>query len=327
MLFATIFVANKHKLKMKKTALFSLITAVILSACVSQEQKDKTISLSGAFALYPMVIKWSEEYKKEHEEVRFNISAGGAGKGMTDALSGTVDLGMFSREIAEEEKAKGVWWVGLCIDAVLPTISADNPNLDIIKKRGLTKAEFKAIFIDGSISRWEQILTDGKPSKLEVYTRSDACGAAATWGKYMGGSQEDLKGIGIHADPGLADAVAKDPSAIGYNNTAYIYDIKSGKKNAGIEVVPIDINENGKIDPEEEIYDSFEAILNAIASGIYPSPPARELYFVSKGKPEKQTVLDFLEWVLTEGQAFVKEAGYVPISDEKIEVYLEKIQK
>lgn len=326
MLLAIIFVANKLKLQMKKTTLFSLITAIILSACVSQEQKDKTISLSGAFALYPMVIKWSEEYKKEHEEVRFNISAGGAGKGMTDALSGTVDLGMFSREIAEEEKAKGVWWIGLCIDAVLPTMSADNPNLELIKKRGLTKDEFKAIFIHGSITHWEQILTEGKPSKLEVYTRSDACGAAETWGKYMGGSQEDLKGIGIHADPGLAEAVAKDPSAIGYNNTAYIYDIKSGKKNAGIEVVPIDINGNGKIDPEEDFYDSFEDILNAIASGIYPSPPARELYFVSKGKPEKQAVLDFLNWVLTDGQAFVKEAGYVPISDDKIEAYLEKIQ-
>ena len=81
--------------------------------------------------------------------MRFNISGGGAGKGMADALAGTADLGMFSREISQEEKDKGVWWVGLTIDAVIPTISAENPYIDIIKSRGLTRDEFKGIFIDG----------------------------------------------------------------------------------------------------------------------------------------------------------------------------------
>lgn len=55
---------------------------------------------------------------------------------MADALAGTVDLRMFSREIAKEEKDKGVWWVGLCINAVLPTISADNPYLETLKNHG-----------------------------------------------------------------------------------------------------------------------------------------------------------------------------------------------
>jgi ABC-type phosphate transport system permease subunit len=70
---------------------------------------------------------------------------------MADALAVTVDLGMFSREISDEKKAKGVWWVGLTIDAVLPTISAENPFIEIIKKRGLTKAEFAAIFAGGIV--------------------------------------------------------------------------------------------------------------------------------------------------------------------------------
>ena len=309
---------------MKNSFLILLSISLLFSACVSKEQKEKTISLSGAFALYPMVIKWSEEYKKVNPDIRFNISAGGAGKGMTDALSGTVDMGMFSREIAPEELNKGVWWVGLCIDAVIPTISAENPFLDTLQKRGLTKEEFKAIYIDGTINDWNQIIKTGNSMKLQVYTRSDACGAAETWAKYLGGKQENLKGIGINADPGLAEAIIKDKTGIGYNNTAYVYDIKTGKKNTGIEVIPIDVNGNGQIDADENFYDSFESVLNAIASGKYPSPPARELYLVSKGKPQKKATLDFLNWALTEGQKFIKEAGYVPISKEKIDAYLEK---
>jgi len=307
------------------TLLFSIIAAILFSSCVSKKQKEETISLSGAFALYPLAIKWSEEYKKEHPNIRFNISGGGAGKGMADALSGAVDLGMFSRGIAQEERDKGVWWVGLTIDAVIPTISDQNPYLSVLKKRGLTKEEFSAIFIDGSIKDWGELLNESTKTDIKVYTRSDACGAAETWAKYLGGNQENLKGIGIYGDPGLAEAVVKDPSGIAFNNTIFAYDIKTGKKRPGIDVIPIDINGNGKIDPEEDFYETFEGVLKAIADGVYPSPPARELYFVSKGKPEKQATLDFIKWTLTNGQKFVKEAGYVPIDQNKINGYLEKL--
>ncbi len=61
------------------------------------------IQLSGAFALYPMVVRWSEEFRKIHPGVRIDISAGGAGKGITDALAKVVDLGMVSRDIYPQE--------------------------------------------------------------------------------------------------------------------------------------------------------------------------------------------------------------------------------
>lgn len=302
-----------------------LLGTLLLSSCVSREQKEQTISISGAFAIYPLVVQWSEEYKKTHPDVRFNISGGGAGKGMADALAGAVDLGMFSREIAQEEIDQGVWWVGLTIDAVVPTISDQNPFLDDLQKRGLTRDEFRSVFIKGTVNDWGKLVN--RPEKLEmsVYTRSDACGAAGTWAAYLNGKQENLLGIGIYGDPGLAEAVAKDKAAIGYNNTIFAYDIKTGKKRPGIEVIPIDINENGLIDPEEDFYNTFESILKAIALNHYPSPPARELYFVSKGKPTKQSTLDFIKWTLTDGQAFVKEAGYVPINQLQIKKYLEKL--
>ncbi len=234
---------------------------------------------------------------------------------------------MFSREIAQAEIDKGVWWVGLCKDAVIPTISKDNPYLDIIKKRGLTRNEFRAIFIEGSIKNWNEIIPSADNKAINIYTRSDACGAAGTWAKYLGGKQEDLKGVGIHGDPGLADAVAKEHFGIGFNNTIYIYDVETDKKRPGMEIIPLDLNENGQIDSNESFYDTFEQVLAAIANGDYPSPPARELYFVSKGKPIKKATLDYLKWTLTEGQKFVKQAGYVPITQDKIDKYLKKLEE
>lgn len=311
---------------MIKCLVFLLAIFILFSGC-SRRDKNRSISISGAFALYPLVIKWAEEYNKLHPDVKFDISGGGAGKGMADALSGVVDLGMFSREISQEEINNGAWWIGLAIDAVVPTVNSDNPYIDIIKERGMTAEKFRGIFIENRYSTWEEALGLSGNTKLIVYTRSDACGAAEIWGKFMGGSQEDIRGVGVFGDPALADAVIKDKYGVGFNNTIFAYNINTGLKREGIEIIPIDINSNGKIDPNENFYNTFAEILNAIAEGVFPYPPARELYFVSNGKPQKKVVKDFIKWCLTEGQQFVGAAGYVPLKQEAIDNYLIKLGK
>ena len=140
------------------------------------------ISISGAFALYPMTVRWAEEFQKLHPKLRIDISAGGAGKGMADALSEMVDLGMFSREVRDAEVEKGAWKIALTRDAVLPTINANNPFLKEIKAIGLSQKSFEFIFIKNEESFWESLLGNDKiTEKVNVYTRSDACGAAGMW--------------------------------------------------------------------------------------------------------------------------------------------------
>jgi phosphate transport system substrate-binding protein len=312
-------------MKTKNILILSIIV-LIFASCSSKARKEQTINISGAFAIYPLVVKWTEEYSKLNPDVRFNVSGGGAGKGLADALSGAVDLGMFSREITQIEKDKGTWWVGLTIDAVVPTINSQNPYLEQIKQKGLTKSEFEKVFVTEEITNWGVLLNLEQGEDIVLHTRSDACGAAETWAKYMGKKQEDLKGIGVFGDPGLAEVISKTPFGIGYNNTIFAYDTKTGRKRNGIELIPIDINENGKIDTDEYFYDTFDEILDAIAQGKYPSPPARELYFVSNGKPSKEPVINFMAWCLTEGQKYVKEAGYVPLDNNSINEYLEKLK-
>ena len=285
-----------------------------------------TITISGAFALYPMMQRWAEEFHKAHPGVEFDISAGGAGKGMTDALSGAVDIGMVSRDITTEEEAKGAYGIAVTKDAVFPTVNSTNPVLQDLMSKGIQQKTFIGIFITGEITTWGQVVgrTD-ITDEIHVYTRSDSCGASEVWAKYLGNKkQEDLLGIGVSGDPGLVGAVAKDPLGIGYNNLNYAFDITTGKPVTGIAVVPVDINENGKADAEEVLLTNTEAIA-AVSSGNYPSPPARLLNLATNGKPSGLTSA-FIEWILTDGQKYVGESGYILMTPEQLEESLNRIR-
>jgi phosphate transport system substrate-binding protein len=303
--------------------LFSLLT---VPKSYSQEKKSGQISISGAFALYPMVIRWADEYKKINPGIRFDISAGGAGKGISDALNGMVEIGMVSREIYPEELKKGAFPIAVTKDAVVAVINESNPSLNEILTKGLRKDAANNIWITGRSTTWSQAFGAKSVSPIHIYSRSDACGAAEMWAKFFGKKQEDLLGVGVFGDPGLAQAVKKDPFGIGYNNIGYAYDATTRKQIKGLRVVPIDLNNNGKIDSDEDFYTSMDDLIAAIASGKYPSPPARELYFVMKGSPKNNKVLtEFIRWVLSDGQKFVNEAGYISLPKERIEMEQKKL--
>ena len=317
---------------MQNKSILMLLTCIFLIQGIFQKPvnaQDKvkgTITLSGAWALYPMIVRWAEEFRKIYPDVRIDISAGGAGKGITDALSNMVDLGMVSREIYTEEVNKGAFAIAVTKDAVVPVVNASNPAIDAILAKGLKKEAGSNIWISGMYKTWAQAFGVKGTTPIHIYTRSDACGAAEVWAKYFGKKQEDLLGSGVYGDPGLALAVKKDPLGIGFNNIGYAYDSKTKRQLGGIRIVPLDINGDGKITPDEDFYGSIDDLINAIASGKYPSPPARDLYLVSKGKPQKELVTRFLKWILSDGQKFVNEAGYIALSKEKISQEQKRVQ-
>jgi phosphate transport system substrate-binding protein len=315
---------------MKKVIYLFMVTAILINSAAMpvlkiRDELKGNISLSGAWALYPMAVKWAEEFRKLYPDVQIDISAGGAGKGMTDVINGLVDIGMVSREIYPEELRKGAYPIATVKDAVVAVVNASNPAINDILAKGLKKEAIHSIWITGQAKSWAQALATVSKSPVHIYTRSDACGAAEVWAKYLGKKQEDLLGSGVYGDPGLALAVKKDPIGIGYNNIGYAYDHTTRKQLEGIRVVPLDLNNNGKIDAEESFYDSFDQIVDAIAQDKYPSPPARELYFVTKGKPQNPVVAKFIRWTLTDGQKYVREAGYINLSAEKLSAELNKL--
>ena len=284
------------------------------------------IQLSGAFALYPMVVKWAEEFRRIHPKVRIDISAGGAGKGITDALAKVVDLGMVSRDIYPQELEKGAFPIAVVKDAVVPTVNAANPLIAEILAKGLKQEAAKKMWVHNTARTWGDVLGTGSTIPVHIYTRSDACGAAETFAAWLGVKQEDLEGTAVFGDPGVTSVVQRDKIGIGFNNIAYAYDINTKKPYRHIAVMPLDLNGNGKIDPEEDFYSTSTELNAAIADGRYPTPPARNLFLVSNGVPEKPEVLAFLEFILTDGQEYAPEVGYIGLSTELLEKELLKFQ-
>jgi phosphate transport system substrate-binding protein len=193
-----------------------------------------------------------------------------------------------------------------------------------LERQGVPQKTFTGIYITGKITTWGQVVSQPEVTNpIHVFTRSDAAGAPATWAAYLGGKQEDLLGVGVYGDPGLLEAVIKDPLGIGFNNLNYIFDMETGQLLPGVLIIPLDVNGNGQADPEE-LYATKGQAVNAVATGTYPSPPARDLHLVTRGQPTG-LVKTFISWVLTDGQQYVGEAGYVALPQDKLNNALQKL--
>jgi phosphate transport system substrate-binding protein len=324
------------RMNITRTLLLLALASLLLAACGPGTKPDNeqsptdalkgTISISGAFALYPMMTVWAEEFTKLNPGVQFDVQGGGAGKGMTDTIAGAVDIGMISRAIKPEEESQGIFWVSVTKDAAFPIVSDKNPVLETLKKTGISQESFNKIFITGEFTTWGQLI--GDPSitdEIHVYTRSDSSGAAEMWAKFSGGKvQDDLKGIALNGEPALVEQVMKDPFGIGYANLNSVFDLSTGQPVPGVVTPFMDINTNGRADADEQLTDLAKAV-EAVASGKYPSPPARFENLATKGKPQG-AVLAFIQWIITDGQALTSQAGYVPLTAGQQQESLNKLK-
>jgi phosphate transport system substrate-binding protein len=310
-----------------------VLAVLLLTSCrgkgnnhiTADGQLEGHLTLSGAFALYPLAVAWADAFQAAHPRVRIDLSAGGAGKGITDALSGVVDIGMVSRELEAGEVAQGATAIAVAKDAVVATVNAANPNLPALLRHGLSRSTAEALWTTEGMT-WGQVAGNGSRTPVTVYSRSDACGAAGTWAQWFGKKQEDLGGTAVYGDPGVAQAVQKDVNGIGFNNIGYAYDMRTGRPTKGIIVLPLDVNGNGRLESSEKFYATRRQLAEAIAAGRYPTPPARNLYLVTKGRPHDVVVRAFLKFILTEGQRAVVPQGYIRLDSSAVRESLEKVE-
>jgi phosphate transport system substrate-binding protein len=203
-------------------------------------------------------------------------------------------------------------------------VSDKNPALADLLKKGVKKQTWIDIYISGIIATWDGVVGRKVNKPIHVYTRSDSCGAAASWAKYTGNKkQEDLRVVGVYGDPGLLEAAKRDIVGIGYSNFSYVF-TREGTVVKGAKLVPIDSNENGIADPDE-IYNDRETAIKAIRAGRYPA--TRKNYFFVKGKP-KGLVKKFVEFTLSdEGAKIVDEVGTsLPLTKAEREKVLKSLE-
>jgi len=311
-----------HK-KMKAVVvilIIGLIGIVSISGCTTKNETT-AIKVSGAYSLYPMMVVWAQKYHTLHPDINIDVTSGGAGKGMSDALAGSVNLGMVSRDVTAAEASQGIVAVAVVEDAVLATINTANPEINSIIEKGLTREQFRQIFINCSIPTWGALVGDpNNTDAIKVYSRSDPCGAAEAWVKYLGNyTQDDIPTIEqitkVKGDDSMSKSIASDPLGIGYSNVNYIYSNTTKTPKEGITVVPIDLNGNGMIDPTENFYSNRDDVVNAEINNTLPSPPSRLVYLVTLNNFSGATK-DFVHWILTDGQQYTFNNGYGPVPSD-----------
>lgn len=116
------------------------------------EKKDGlsgNLVVGGSTSVTPLMEKFAEDYMKINPDVKVQVQATGSSAGMTGAMDGTLDIGMASRELKDEEKAELEYKViaqdGIAV-VVSPNNSFDEVSLDSLK----------GIYL-GDITEWDQV--------------------------------------------------------------------------------------------------------------------------------------------------------------------------
>ena len=306
--------------------------SIFLSGCQHHSLKDQknkndalkgTITISGAFALSPLIADLAYTFQNENPQIKINVIPGSTGRSESDIAFHLTDLGLVSKKIIPD--SYGFWNISIAKDAVVPVINSNHPCLETFKKTGINKKTLFEIFSGNTIKYWDELPGIELSKVINLYVRSDACGASDIWASFLGCDMHELHGTGVYGDPGMINAITNSQYGLGYANLRYVFDVETRKKINGIEILSIDINNNGLIDQSEKIFDSLDTIIEAIKTGLFPAPPARTLYIIAESKPTDSVNLSFLRWLLTKGQMYIESNGFVPLDAKVIETELQKL--
>ena len=306
--------------------------SIVLSGCQhrslkNQKNKDDslkgTITISGAFALSPLIADLAYTFQNEHPQIKINVIPGSTARGESDITFHLSDLGLVSKKIIPD--SYDFWNISIAKDAVVPVINSNHPCLETLIKTGINKKTLFEIFSGNTIRQWDELPGIELSEVINLYVRSDACGASDIWASFLGCDMQELHGTGVYGDLGMINAIINSQYGLGYANLRYVFDVETRKKVDGIEILPIDLNNNGLIDQSERIFDSLDTIIEAIKTGLFPAPPARILYIIAERKPTDSINRSFLRWLLTKGQMHIESNGFVPLDTKVIEIELQKL--
>ena len=296
-------------------------SAVAVAGCLTSADSggDTSIRISGGVGPLPMVQVWADIYESE-TGVGIDVSGGGTGVGVSDVMNDQVDVAMMGREPDEEELEAGLFAVAMLIDTVVGTVNVNNPVYGHLQERGLSRAELEAVFTK-EIRNWDELVEDDVDEPIYVYGRSDSSAAYKQWARFLGdyteNELESLADGNFDGDQQVAQAIDNDTHGISLNNINYVYDFNTGDLEMNIRPVPLDQDGSGTLSDDESFYDTRDEFLTAVEEGRYPAPPAREM-FLAAADGFDEDAHAFVEWVLTEGQAYVRENGYAPLDDDRL---------
>lgn len=108
------------------------------------------IVIAGSSSVTPVMEKLKEAYLEKNPGVAIEIQQSDSSTGMSDAIDGTCDIGMASRELKDSEKGKGLTSTVIAMDGITVIVNNDCPI------NSLTSEQVNDIFT-GNAATWSEI--------------------------------------------------------------------------------------------------------------------------------------------------------------------------
>jgi phosphate transport system substrate-binding protein len=309
---------------------------------------------AGATFPYPMYSKWFSDYNKLHPDVQINYQSIGSGGGIRQVLNGTVDFGASDGPMTDEQLKEAKTKI-LHIPTVL---GADVPAYNVPGVSGeikFTQEALAGIFL-GKIQNWnDPALTKVNPGvnlpnqQIIVVHRSDGSGTTYIFTDYLSKVSKDWEGtvgkgtsvkwpvgLGGKGNEGVAGQIRQLQGSIGYIELIYAVENKityGSVRNAAGNFVKASLDgvteaaaSAPKMPPDFRV-----SITNAPGKTAYPISSFTWLLVPEQAKDPKkgQVIVDFLNWMLNDGQKTTNQLSYAPLPAsvvDKVKVAVKQIR-
>ncbi|UNK56777.1 phosphate ABC transporter substrate-binding protein PstS [Pseudoxanthomonas daejeonensis] len=322
--------------------------ALIAAASSISLAHANDVTGAGASFIYPVMSKWSSDYKGATGK-QVNYQSIGSGGGIAQIKAATVDFGSSDAPLKPEELAKyGLAQFPSVIGGVVPILNVQGIAPGALKLDGATLAN---VFL-GKITKWnDPAITALNPglslpdAKITVVHRSDGSGTTFNFANYLSKVSPEWKekvgegtsvqwpaGIGGKGNEGVAAYVKQIKGGIGYVELSYALQNKlahaSLKNAAGKFVQPNDETFAAAAASADwaKAKDFYLVMTNAPGDNSWPITATNFIlmYKQPKNVAGAKNARDYFKWVYANGDAQARQLDYVPLPDalvKQIEAY------
>ncbi|MDX2195200.1 MAG: hypothetical protein NW207_02185 [Cytophagales bacterium] len=278
------------------------------------QEADKPIIITGSRFVYPLIERWKEEFLKENPGVKFRLIPRG---------SSNVDSANFiinAHKLKLEEIKSGSYVINISRYAILPISNAKNPLVKEWNEKGIKTKQLKKIYFKkDEIDDEDAPLTVKRKTneyQPKVYTRAQKACASITFATFYGFNQNEIIGKPIGGDDKhLITALENDTNGISYNNLNLIYDNVTRTSKKQLFVIPIDMNNNGRLDEAEKMYSNLDTLINRLERKTYDNIVTEyvNVMYSTYEITTNQNLQKFLMWILENGNMYVHPLGFLQL--------------
>jgi phosphate transport system substrate-binding protein len=316
----------------------SLIAFVAIFSIAASAQTK--LNGAGATFPYPIYSKWFSEYNKIHPDVQINYQSIGSGGGIRQVSTGTVDFGASDGPMTDQQLSEAkskIYHIPTVLGAVVPAYNIPGVKQEL-KFSGQTLAK---IFL-GQITTWsDPTIAKDNPgvnfpnTNIVVVRRSDGSGTTYCFTDYLskisqewsqgpgkGTSVKWPTGIGAKGNEGVAGMIRQMEGAIGYVELIYAEQnhIAYGSvKNSAGSFVKASLESVTAAAASAKMPNDYRvSITNAPGKDAYPISTFTWLLIPAKNSDgnKHKAIVDFLNWMVADGQKMTKELTYAPLPQE-----------